>query len=165
MYNFLLRKGQAVAFGLGIVVIAIFLISIFTGMGDAGYSMSDDLNKLTAEQKADISFFNPGLMITVVMTIVAFVLALVVFGVVDLFKYPKAAVKTLIGLAVIAVVFFALYSMSDVETAGKLGRIHQEFDISEGVSKFISGGIKTTIGLILIAVLAMIFGGIRNAVK
>lgn len=165
MYNFLVRNGQAVAFGLGILVIAIFLISVFMGIGDAGYEMGTDLNKLTAEQKSAIDFFNPGLWLTIILTAVAFILAIVVFGIVDLVRFPKSAIKILIGLAVIAVVFFALYSMSDVETAGKLGRIQQQFNISEGVSKFISAGLKTTIGLLLVAVAAMILGGVRNALK
>lgn len=165
MYNLLLKRGQTIAFVLGLIVIAIFLGSAFMGLGDAGYGLNEDLNKLPAEVKSGIDFFNPGLMLTVVLAVIAFVLAFVVFGVLDLVRFPKSAVRTLIGLAVIAVVFFALYSTSAVETVGKLGDIHQQFDISNGVSKFISGGLKTTLGLLGLSVLLMVVFELRNAFK
>lgn len=165
MYNILMKYGQTIAFVLGLLVIAIFLGTVFIGMGDAGYSIGQDLNDLSDEQKAGLDFFNPGLWLTIILGVIAFVLAFIVFGILDLIRFPKSAVKTLIALAVIAVVFFALYSTSAVETAGKLGIVHQEFDISENVSKFISGGLKTTLGLLGLSVLLMVVFELRNAFK
>jgi len=165
MYKFLLKNGQTVALGLGILVIAIFLISVITGLSGAGYDMSTDLNKLTAEQKDGITFFNSGLMLTVIMVIAAFALALVVFGAIDLIKFPKSAMKFGLGLIGLLVIFGILYSTSDAETAGRLGRLIESNDISDTTSKMISGGIWTTLGLAGVAVLAMILGELRNAFK
>lgn len=165
MYNFLIRKGQSVALIFGLICVAIFLGSAMSGLSSAGYDIGTDLNSLSDEAKAGISFFNPGLKLTLGLVIVALVLALVVFGVVDLIKFPKGAIRVLAGVAVIGIIFFALYSMSDVETAGKLGELHQRFNISDSISKMISGGLKTTLGLAVIAVVAMIIFELYNAFK
>lgn len=165
MYKFLIRNGQTAAVLLGIAVIVIFLVTVFTGFGSSPYGMSTDLNALSPEEKAGIGFFNTGLGLTVILTILAFGLAFIVFGILDLVRFPKSAMKFIIGLVVLGIIFFALYSMSDVEMMGRIGKVHKEFNITDGVSKFISAGIKTTIGLVVLSALAMVFGELRNAFK
>ena len=165
MYKFLTKNGQTLALVLGLVVIAIFFINIYTGFNSAGYDMSTDLNKLTDDQQAGIGFFDAGIKITVALIVIAFALAFVVFGFLDLIKFPKNAIKFGAGILVIGAIFFALYSASDMETGGKIGELHQRFDVTEGISKFISGGIKTTLGLLAIAVLAIIADLAMSAVK
>lgn len=165
MYKFLIRNGQAVALGLGVLVTAIFLISVFTGLSSAGYDASTDLNALPDETKANIGFFDAGIKLTVFMIIIAGFLALVVFGIINLIKFPKAAMKFLAAFAVLAVIFGILYATSDVETAGKLGKVHQQFNVSDNASKMISGGIKTTLGLAAFSAIAIVLFELRNAFK
>ncbi len=163
MYKFLTKNGQMVAFGLGILVIAIFLISIFTGIDEwAGQLTSEGLKDVNVE---DIKIFDMGLGITIFLAIAAAFLAFVLFGALNLAKFPKDAIK-LIGLVIgLLVVFFIFYSMGDVETTGKLGELHQSENLSDGTSKFISGGIWTAIGLALVAFVTMFAGELRNAFK
>jgi len=71
LFNFLMSKGQAGALILGLIVIAIFLFSVSSGLGSSGYDMSTDLNKLPDEAKQAISFFNPGLLLTMGLTLLA----------------------------------------------------------------------------------------------
>ena len=52
-----------------------------------------------------------------------------------------------------------------MESAGKLGELHEKFSITENVSKFISGGLKTTVGLALAAFGAMVVLEVVNLFK
>ena len=165
MYKFLTKNGQSVALGLGVLVIAIFLISIYSGFSSSGYDMSTDLNKLSDAEQADIKFFDPGIFLTVVMIGLAFLLAFVVFGIFDLIKFPKNAIKFAIGAVALAVVFYALYATSSFDTAGRLEKLNDTFGITESISKFISGGIKTTLGLLGASVLAVIVGELWSIFK
>ena len=108
MYKFLTKNGQSMALGLGVLVILIFLVSTYLGFSSMGYDMSTDLNKLSDAEQADIQFFNPGIFLTVAMIAVAFVLAFIVFGIADLIKFPKNAIKFAIGLIGLIVVFYIL---------------------------------------------------------
>ncbi len=164
MYKLLTKYGQTGALLVGVAVTAIFLITVMTGLSNAGYDMSTDLNDLDAEAKAAIGFFNPGLALTIALAVIAVVLAFVVFGIWDLIKYPKSAIKFLIGFVVLLVIFFGLYASANPEVVGFEEKM-MENDITDGISKFISAGIWTTIGLLTIAFLAMVLSEIRNAFK
>lgn len=165
MYKFLTKNGQAIALGLGLFVVAVFLITTFSGLSSAGYDMSTDLNKLSAEEKANISFFNPGLALTLFLAVLAVVLAFVVFAVMDLIKFPKSAMKIGLGLLGLIVVFFILYSTADPEGTGKLGETIDKFNITPNVSRFISAGIFTTLGLLAFSALFIVFAEVKNIFK
>ena len=166
MYNFLTKNGQLLALGLGVLVIAIFLGSVIAGFNaNESMDMSTDLMNLDPDVRKGIDFFNPGLGATVGMVILADALALVVFGIINILKFPKDAMKFGIGLVVLAIIFFALYSTSTMEQAGKLGSLHERFGITEGISKLISGGLKTTVGLAIAAFAIMVISEIRNMFK
>lgn len=165
MYKFLTKNGQAVALGLGVLVTAIFLISALSGLASAGYDVGTDLNKLTPEQKGAINFFNPGIGLTVGMAVLAGVLALVVFGITDLIKFPKSAIKFGLGLIALLAIFFILYSTASPEGTGKLATLIDKFAITPNVSKFITAGIWTTIGLAGVAAATMVLAEIRNIFK
>lgn len=164
MYKLLTKYGQTGALLLGIAVTAIFLITVMSGLSSAGYDMGTDLNALDDEAKAAIGFFDAGLWLTIVLAIIAVALAFIVFGVWDLFKYPKQAIKFLIGFVVLIVIFFILYSSANPEVIGFEDKM-MENEITPGISKFISAGIWTTIGLGSLAFLAMVLSEIRNAFK
>lgn len=165
MYNFLLKRGQLFALLLGVGVVAIYLFSVLGGLSSAGYSTSDDLNQiLKSNPNADFSFFDAGMYLTMALIALAVALALL-FGIIQLFKSPKSSLKIIIGVAVLAILFFALMNMSEAETTGKIGELVQKFDVSEAASKFISGGLKTTFVLGAAAFLFMFFGEIRNLFK
>jgi len=164
MYKLLTKYGQTGALLIGIAITAIFLITVSSGLSSAGYDMGTDLNALDDDAKAAIGFFDAGLWLTIILAIIAIVLAFVVFGVWDLIKYPKQAIKFLIGFVVLLVVFFALYSTANPEVIGFEDKM-MENEITPSISKFISAGIWTTIGLGSLAFLAMVLSEIRNAFK
>ena len=165
MYKFLTKNGQSLALGLGVLVIAIFFINIYSGFNAAGYDMSTALNKLPDEEQSAIGFFDAGIKLTVFMIVIAFALAFVVFGLTDLIKFPKNAIKIGGGILVIGIIFFLLYSSSSFDQAGRLAGLNEKFDITENISKFISGGIKTTLGLLGFAAISVVVGELWSQFK
>jgi len=159
MYKLLTKHGQTGALVLGIAVTAIFLITVMTGLSSAGYDMGTDLNALDDEAKAAIGFFDTGLWLTIFLAVVAIALAFVVFGVWDLIKYPKSAIKFLIGFAILLAIFFVLYFTASPEMVGFEDKI-AENNITDNISRFISAGVWISLALIAIAfvVLPVVFG-------
>lgn len=127
--------------------------------------MSTALNKLPDADQAAISFFDAGIFLTIVMVVVAFALAFIVFGLTDLIKFPKNAIKIGGGILFIGVIFFILYTTSSFDNTGRLVGLNAKFDITENISKFISGGIKTTLGLLGFSVVAVVLGEIWSQFK
>ncbi len=163
MYKFLTKNGQTAALVLGVLCIIIFFVSVYVGFNNSPYDMGTDLNEV--EDKSTINFFNSGLWIAILLTAACAILALIVFGVLNLMKFPKSAMKFGLGFVVLLAVFGGLYATSSMETTEKMIDLHNEFDVSEKVSKMISGGLKTMMGLGAVAFLVMIGAEIRNLFK
>jgi len=164
MYKFLSSRGQTLALVLGLVVIAIFLISVMTGLNGQGYDMSTDLNGLPDEAKAKIDFFNSGLILTVVLAAFG-ALAAVFFGIVGIFKFPKASMKAIVAIVVLLIGFFLFYSMSGTEFGAgtKMSELIQKYSLGDSTVKFIGGGINITILLALLSLVLMVVFEIKNA--
>lgn len=165
MYKLLTTKGQLFALILGIGVIAIYLISVFGGLSSAGYGVGDDLNEIMkTNADADFGFFEFPLMLVAGLIGIAFISA-VIFGLFQLVTSPKGSIKAIIAVAAILIMFFAFYTMSDAETAGRIGMLSERESVSPGQSKFISAGIKT-VGVLSVGALAiMVVSEIRNLFK
>ena len=166
LYNFLTGKGQVLALGLAVVCIVSVLGSIFSGLGSAGYDAGTDLVQILKDEDStqDFAFFAPAVVIPVILIITA-VLALVIAGVASLISDPKGSMKFIASAGVVVVLFLIFYATSQVETSGSIFNLMQEKDIGEGTSKFISGGIKTTILLVAASAVTMIGGEIYNIFK
>ena len=166
MYDLLAKKGQLFAVILGVIVIVIFLGSVFGGLSSGGYDLSDDLNQIMKANPEEnmFTFFNPGLMITGVLVVIGLALALG-FGLWQLISDPKGSLKGIIGIAVIALVFFALYATANSDLQGPIGDTLAKFDVGENISKLISGGLGTSLLLAGAAVVAMIAFEIYNSFK
>ncbi len=166
LYNFLTGKGQLIALLLAILCVVIVLGSIFSGIGGAGYDVGTDLVSILKDPDStqEFNFFNAAIAIPMTLIIIA-AAALVIFGLLSLVSDPKGSMKFIISAAVVLVVFFLFYSMSQSETTGKIFTLLQTNNIGEGTSKFISGGIKTTILLIVLSVISAIGGEVYNIFK
>lgn len=165
MYKLLTKNGQLFALVLGVVSAAIALFSIVSGIKGAGYSMSDDLNQIMKNNpEATFDFFNPAVYIVAALVGLALV-AWLIFGAVGLFSNPKGSIKFIIAFVVIAIVVFILYNMAVNESSGKIYELIQTRGISDHISKMISAGIKTTVGLIFLSVFAIISMEVVNAFK
>lgn len=158
MYKFLTKSGQTLAFGLGVLITILFLISVLGGM--------EGFNALGDDDKGSTSIFNIGLYGAIFLCVLC-AAAIVLFGVYHAIANPKGAMKFLIGLGVLVVIFLIFYSMATpvTEADGKIFTIIQKFNISEGVSKFISGALSTTLTLAVVAAAAFLLSELRNLFK
>lgn len=167
MYQLLAKKGQLFAIGLGVLVVAVYLFTVLSGLSGAGYSVSDDLvTVLKSNNGETFDFFDLGLKLTIGLIAIAF-LAAVLFGLWQLLTNLKGSITGLIGIAVILGLFFFLYSSAntDLEQGNAIVNTLNKFDITENVSKIISGSLKTTIIMSIIAIASMFLLEIYNMFK
>ena len=164
MYEFLLKKGQTLAFVVGLVITAIFLVTAVGGVNSAGLGGAD-LSTMK-EEIPGMNYFNFGLYATMALCLICFGL-LVAFLIVDIAKFPKQMGKSLLAVLVLVGIFVALTFTSAAETGPVWDKLYNnpDFAFTPGVSKFISGGLKITGLLTIAAVAIMIFQEIRNSFK
>lgn len=165
MYSNLVKNGQLYAIVVGVFVTLVFLVSVIMGLSNSGYSVSDDLvqiMKTNPDQKFD--FFNPGLALSVGLIVITAVAALL-FGIFQLVSNPKNSVKAIVSVGALVAIFFGLYATSDADTSGAISQTILKFEISENVSKLISGALKTSLILAVLAIIGMIVFEIYNMFK
>ena len=160
MYKFLTKYGQMCAVGLSVLVIAIFLIRAFTGLSAAGYTTSTNL----IDYKTEITFFDLGLYLTIVLFIIA-ALAWLAFAVYQLVSNPKQSIKFTLGGVVILVLFLAFYFTTNTEPVGRLAELVSKFNITEGIQMLINGGLNTALTLAGLSVVVMIVSEFMNFFK
>ena len=165
MYKLLAKKGQLFAVGVGALVVAIYLGTVIIGIGNSGYSLSDDLNQIMkANPDQTFDFFNIGLALTLIMIVICAVIA-VVFGIVQLFSAPKSSLKAIISVVALIAIFVGVTSMSGTDMDSPIGDTLLKFDISERISKLISGGLGSGLLLGIVAICAMIIMETLNFFK
>lgn len=156
MYNFLTKHGTGAAFGLGLLVSILGLAVVVSGL--------EGFNNLSKEQQGTTSIFNVVLMGTFILMNAAIALV-VLFGIRDLVEYPKNAIKFLVGVGAIILLGFLFYSLSTVETSGKVFEQIRDGRLNEGVSKILNGALWTTFILAVIAILGIVASEVRNLIK
>ncbi len=156
MYKALTKYGQLGAFLIGLIVIVAYLASVFGGL--------EGFNALAKEDRGTTGIFDTGLYLTIALFIVCAVAA-VLFGLYHMITNPKGALKAIIGIAVLLILFFALYSTSTPENSGIVANAVEKFGLTSGESQFISAAIKSTLILGGLAALAFIVSEITNLFK
>lgn len=156
MYKALTKYGQLAAFSVGLIVIVVFFGSVFGGL--------DSFNALAKEDRGTTTIFNNGLYLTIGLLVLCAIVA-VLFGVFHMVTNPKGAVKAIIGIAILLILFFALYSTSTPETSGIVANAVEKFGLSDGESQFISAALKSTLILGGLAALSFIVSEITNLFK
>ena len=165
MYKLLTDKGQMFALLLGLVCIAIFFGTVLSGLGSAGYSVSDDLNQIMKNNPgADFSFFDTGIFLVTALIAIALIAA-VLFGLVQLISSPKSSMKGILSVVAIVAIFFVTYNMASPDSTGPIAETLQKFNVSENISKMIGGGITTTGILGGIAFLLLVVFEVFNLFK
>jgi len=170
MYAFLNKYGQALAFGIGVLITVIFLANIFT----APEATFDQLMlENNPPEKYETDIFNFGIKISLALTALAFIVALV-FGIVQFASNPKGSIKGLAGLIVLAVIVFIGYSSANGEIVQESDEIQkaiekfttsQETTFTGGNLKFISGAILAALIMIGLSIATLVVFGIRGLFK
>jgi len=161
MYKFLSKNGQTLAFLFGVLLVAIFLISVVSGL---------DTWNPTSDNKYDTSIFNFGLTAARLLIIVA-AFGMVAFGLYHVATNFRGSIKGIIGFAILLAIFFIAYNSASGEPEPFIKGSIENFEGSQNVEmtsgnlKFIGGGITTTIILAAAAAAAFVLSEIRNLFK
>ena len=167
MYAFLNKYGQALAFGIGVLITIIFLGTIFS----ADDAVFDTLQGDNRSYETDI--FNFGMYAAIALAVIAFVAALL-FGLAQVAQNPKGSLKGIIGLIVLGLIVFIGYSTANGEIAQESAEIQgaiekfetsQETDFTGGNLKFISGAILAALVMIGLSIVTLVVFGIRGLFK
>ena len=108
MYKLFSKYGLLLAFSIGLIFTLIFLIPVLSGLPE-GFS------EMAVEEKSNTTVFDVGLKATIGLLIAA-VIILILGSLLTLAKNPKGALKVIIGIAILLVLIFVLYSTTDDET-------------------------------------------------
>ena len=148
MYKFLTKNGQLLAFGLGVLLTAIFLIGVFSGL--------DSFNALPEDERISSGIFNSGLVFAIGLAILCAV-GMVLFGIYQVGTNLKNSTKGLIGVGAIILIFLITRAMAGDDFAGPIAATLEKFNISESVSSNITGAMATTGILGALAIAAFVF--------
>jgi O-antigen/teichoic acid export membrane protein len=156
MYTFLSKKGQLLAVGLGVLLTAIYVLVVASGVGE--YNMlSDDAKKQT-------NLFNAGLYSVIALIIICAV-AWIAFALIQVVTHFKQSLRSIIGAAIILVIFLIVYSTVSGEATGSLAAEIADQELTLSQSKIISAGLITMLTLGGAAIVALIVGEIANLIK
>ena len=156
MYNFLVKNGQSLAFIIGTVITVLFLVFALSGM--------EEFSNTPEEMQDQTNIFNFGISSAVGLTIIAFV-GWVLFSLFQIVTNLGGSLKGVLGAAVLVGVFLVAYFTATVETSGPIYEAAVKQGVTDGNSKFISGGITTALILVAVAAISFILFEIRNFFK
>ena len=166
MYAFMSKYGQALAFGLGVLITIIFLGSAVgsDAIATIGPSVEDT-------EKYNSTLFNFGIGAAIFLAVLA-AAAMLIFGVMHVASNPKGSLKGIVGLALVVVLMFIGYSMGadapdhpQIQVAKDKFEAAQGVDLTAGNLKFISGSILTALILMAASIVVLIVFGVRNLFK
>jgi hypothetical protein len=161
MYKFLTKNGQALAFGLGVLITVIFIIMVVSNM--------ESFTAMSKEDQLKTGIFDLGLYGAIILAILA-AAGMLLFGIYQMATDLKGSMKGLIGVAVLLAIFFVIYSMSSSEPTSYIQGAIDKFEtggavFEDGTLKSIGGGIGLTVILILLAFVAAAVSEIINLFK
>ena len=164
MYKFLTKNGLVIALGVGVLLIIIHFIGVYSGL-EAFNLIPDDTTDAEVKKSRLIlgaEMVNSGLFLTIALFVIAAV-SMLGFGIFQVVTNPKGALKGIIGLGLLAVIFGFGWAMSTDE----IMPIWDEkgFGITPFISKYVGASIWTTVILISLAILGLVGSEVRNFFK
>lgn len=157
MYKLFSKYGLLLAFVIGLVFTLIFLVPVLTGIPE-GFS------ELPVEEQATSNAFDIGLKATIGL-LVATIIILILAALAGVAKNPKGAIMGIIGIAVLLILVFVLYSTTPAEDNGRVLAAMDEFNVTQNLAKWISAFLKGSFVLAGIAIVLMVLGEVRNLFK
>lgn len=163
LYRNLVKHGDAIAVGFSVLMSVLFALSVYFGAKSGGYELSTLTERA---DKSDINCFNFGLWLMFIMSMAA--ILLLIGGVLwDLFRNIKTGAKSIIGFGAVILIFIILFFTSSHDTNGRYAAYwsQPEFHINESISKFISAGLYTMIGMAVLSFILIILFEVKALFK
>lgn len=155
----MIKHGQLFAFGLGLLLTAVSYIIIISG-----FSEFSTLPESPVDRRGETGIFDFGLVAPVILIILCALVA-IGFGLFKMITNPKKSLIPIVGILVLAVIFFIFYSSTDPASSDSIRDTLEKFNITDGRSKYISGAIWTTIVLIVLAAGSFLVSEVTNLFK
>ncbi len=157
MYKFLAKNGQTIAFGIGVLISILFLGSVFSGL--------EAFNAQGDEDRFTTGIFDLGIIAAIALAVLC-AIAAVLFGLMQMFGDLRGSLKGLLGIAALVAIFFIAYSMATAAEPGTvLAGVEEQFKITEGQSKFISGAIFSAAAMAALAAAAFVISEVVGFFK
>ena len=156
MYKFLSKNGQTLAFGLGILITAIFLLNALP-----------NVDLIDTENPQDVNIFNFGITGTIVLIVIA-AAAMILFGLFQVISTFRTSWKGIMGFAMLVIIFLVAYSTANGSLANEVSAIQaaaSDAGVTDANLKFIGGSIVTLLILVIIAVGSFVVFEIINFFK
>ena len=151
------KNGQTIAFLVGLAIAVIFFLTIFGGL--------EEFNMLDKDARRNSDLFNFGLTAARWLVILCFA-GMIFFILFNVITNLKGNLKLIIGLVVIAAIFFIMFGGATYEAPGTLlGDLLVKNNISDGANGFIVGGLWTAVILFILAWASFIILEILNFFK
>ena len=165
MYKFLAKNGQALAFGLGMLLVILFLVTALPATGSVNFETMSDTEKYNS------NIFSVGLYAALVLAVIA-AIGMVLFGVIQMASSFKTSWKGIAGFVAILVIFFIAYSTVDTAEASEpymQGAI-DKFEANGSVFtmdnfRFISASVITALAMLALSTLAFLGALVVNFFK
>jgi hypothetical protein len=166
MYKFLSQRGTVIGFGLGLLIVAIFVISMATSPhADEATRLMNSDQPVTKADVEPITMFDAGLYGSYFLIVASFILA-IVLSIYNAAKgNPKNILKFGIGVLLLAVVLGIGYVLAPADEGYVLQRVMEQFDVTSRQSTFISTAINGAIGLLAIGGFVLFASELRNMFK
>lgn len=171
MYAFLNKYGQALAFGIGVLVTVIFLLNILSTPEETMLMLDPDSG--AGAEKYETTAFDFGLYASIGLSALAFLFALA-FGLFQLASNPKGSLKGILGFVALIVIAGVAYATANDDLNAEAPQIVasiDKFNLDQGADfdgdtlKFVSGSIVTSLALIVLSIAALVVFGIRGIFK
>ncbi len=162
MYKLLTKNGQLFAVVVGAISTLIVLVTIMTN-SNKGLLDMDDAAKRSGEI-ASTGILDAATTITMFLLIVA-VAAMLIFGILHLVTNIKGSLKWIIAIVGALALFMVFKNTADHEATGNIVETMRKFNVSESLSKGISGSIKLTGLLLIFALGSMLVMELMNLFK
>ncbi len=157
MYKLFAKYGLILAFVIALIFTLIFLVPVLSGL-PAGF------NELPPEDQVATDVFDVGLKAAIVL-IIASVAILILGSLYSIVKNPKSALKGLLGIAVLLVLIFVLYSTTGAESNARVLAAMEEFNVTQNMTRIFSAFLKGSFILAGIALVLMLLGEIRSLLQ
>ncbi len=158
MYNFLIKKGQMVAFLLGAIFAIAHIVLAATTTEAFTY-----IDQNGVEVNKEIAGVSAGLAISYILIGIAVLVFL--FGVAKYFIENPNQIKSLLGFVALFVIVVVFIMMASGDAPEALRETVEKEGISPGVYKYVNGSVNATVVLLGLAFAGLIISEVTSMFK
>jgi len=158
MYNFLIKKGQLVAFLLGAIIAIVHIVLASTTTEAFSY-----IDQNGAEINNEIAGVSTGITISYILILIA--VAAFLFGVAKYFIENPKQIKSLLGFLALFAIVGVFIMMASGDAPSVLQTTLDKEGITPGVYKYVNGSVNATVVLLVLAFAGLVVSEVISMFK